>query len=73
LSPAVEKLDSIKELSRTVDVPHEGPICDILWSDPDEHKNAWGPSPRGAGWVWGNDVSNKFLHDNDIKLIARAH
>ena len=26
-------------------VPHEGPMCDLLWSDPDDRKG-WGISPR---------------------------
>jgi serine/threonine-protein phosphatase 4 catalytic subunit len=30
------------------EVPHEGPMCDLLWSDP-EDIDGWGLSPRGAG------------------------
>lgn len=30
------------------EVPHEGPMCDLLWSDPDD-RCGWGISPRGAG------------------------
>lgn len=32
----------------TQEVPHEGPMCDLLWSDPDD-RCGWGISPRGAG------------------------
>jgi serine/threonine-protein phosphatase 2A catalytic subunit len=32
---------------RFTEPPHEGPICDLLWSDPDEDKPGWGISPRG--------------------------
>ena len=46
--PGIDTLDNIRELDRLVEVPHEGPMCDILWSDPDD-RCGWGISPRGAG------------------------
>ena len=46
--------------------------CDILWSDPDD-RCGWGISPRGAGYTFGQDVSETFNHTNGLKLIARAH
>jgi len=55
-----------------MEVPHEGPICDLLWSDPDD-RCGWGISPRGAGYSFGQDISEQFNHSNDLKLIARAH
>lgn len=33
----------------------------------------WGISPRGAGYLFGEDVAKQFAHSNDIDLIARAH
>jgi len=36
-------------------------------------KLGWGLSPRGAGWSWGVDITEKFLHTNSLKLITRAH
>ena len=30
-----------------MEVPHEGSMCDLLWSDPDE-RAGWGASPRGT-------------------------
>jgi diadenosine tetraphosphatase ApaH/serine/threonine PP2A family protein phosphatase len=38
------------------EVPHEGPMCDLLWSDPNE-RSGWGISPRGAGFTFGADIS----------------
>lgn len=29
-------LDKIRQLERRVEVPHEGAICDLIWSDPDD-------------------------------------
>ncbi len=72
LSPAIESIDAIKALDRIVEVPHEGPICDLVWSDPDE-RTGWGVSPRGAGYSFGADVSQTFNRVNHLSLIARAH
>ncbi|KAF3792694.1 Serine/threonine-protein phosphatase PP2A catalytic subunit [Nymphaea thermarum] len=72
LSPSIETLDSIRNFDRVQEVPHEGPMCDILWSDPDD-RCGWGMSPRGAGYTFGQDVSEQFNRTNNLKLIARAH
>lgn len=53
-------------------VPHEGPMCDLLWSDPDD-RCGWGISPRGAGYTFGQDISEQFNHQNGLNLISRAH
>ncbi|PPS07769.1 hypothetical protein GOBAR_AA12873 [Gossypium barbadense] len=72
LSPAIETLDNIRNFDRVQEVPHEGPMCDLLWSDPDD-RCGWGISPRGAGYTFGQDISEQFNHKNSLKLIARAH
>jgi serine/threonine-protein phosphatase 2A catalytic subunit len=72
LSPSIDTLDSIRTLDRVQEVPHEGAMCDLLWSDPDD-RNAWGISPRGAGFTFGQDISEQFNHTNGLKLVARAH
>ena len=48
-------------------------MCDLLWSDPDENKQGWSVSPRGAGWIFGLDITDKFIHKNNLKMITRAH
>ncbi|KAD5960504.1 hypothetical protein E3N88_11976 [Mikania micrantha] len=72
LSPSIETLDNIRNFDRVQEVPHEGPMCDLLWSDPDD-RCGWGISPRGAGYTFGQDISEQFNHTNGLKLIARAH
>jgi len=47
-------------------------MCDLLWSDPDEI-TGFGKSPRGAGFTFGQDVSEEFNRTNNLKMIARAH
>lgn len=53
-------------------VPHEGPMCDLLWSDPDD-RYGWGISPRGAGYTFGQDISEQYNHTNGLSLVSRAH
>ncbi|KAI9830644.1 MAG: hypothetical protein M1819_005454 [Sarea resinae] len=72
LSPLVETVDKIRLLDRKQEVPHEGAMCDLLWSDPDEIEG-WGLSPRGAGFLFGADIVKHFNHRNNLSLIARAH
>lgn len=58
LSPTMESLNAIMDQDRVQEVPHEGPICDLLWSDPDD-RLGWGVSPRGAGYVlWTPEPTN---------------
>lgn len=72
LSPSIDTLDHIRALDRIQEVPHEGPMCDLLWSDPDD-RCGWGISQRGAGYTFGQDISEQFNHNNGLKLISRAH
>ncbi|KAF4664673.1 serine threonine-protein phosphatase [Perkinsus olseni] len=82
LSPSIDTLDDVRQIDRVQEIPHEGvstfaydilgPMCDLLWSDPDD-RGGWGISPRGAGFTFGQDISAQFNHHNGLKLIARAH
>jgi serine/threonine-protein phosphatase 2A catalytic subunit len=72
LSPNIDNLDDVRKIDRVQEVPHEGPMCDLLWSDPEE-RLGWGVSPRGAGYTFGQDISESFNQRNGLKLIARAH
>nr|CAD1827259.1 unnamed protein product [Ananas comosus var. bracteatus] len=35
LSPELENMDQIRGIERPIDVPDQGLLCDLLWSDPD--------------------------------------
>jgi serine/threonine-protein phosphatase 2A catalytic subunit len=72
LSPTIETLFGIEDIDRVQEVPHEGPMCDLLWSDPDD-RGGWGISPRGAGYTFGQDISENFNHTNGLTLVGRAH
>lgn len=36
LSPSINSLDEIRSIERKQEVPHDGAMCDLMWSDPDE-------------------------------------
>jgi serine/threonine-protein phosphatase 6 catalytic subunit len=65
-------LDQIRIIDRLCEIPHEGPFCDLMWSDP-EDVGTWAISPRGAGWLFGEQVCQEFNHVNGLELICRAH
>ena len=39
-------------------MPHDGAMCDLMWSDPEEI-NGWSMSPR-AGFLFGGDIVAQF-------------
>ncbi|KAI1721514.1 calcineurin-like phosphoesterase domain-containing protein [Ditylenchus destructor] len=72
LSPSIQTIDQIRSIDRKQEVPHDGPMCDLLWSDPEESVG-FGVSPRGAGYLFGSDVVKNFCDTNGIEMITRAH
>jgi len=72
LSPSISTLDQIRTIDRKQEVPHDGGMCDLLWSDPEDIEG-WGVSPRGAGYLFGGDVVKKWNETNNLTCIARAH
>jgi hypothetical protein len=46
----------VRTIERVCEIPHEGPFCDLMWSDPEDIET-WAVSPRGAGWLFGSKVS----------------
>jgi serine/threonine-protein phosphatase PPG1 len=88
LSPSIHHIDQIKIIDRFREVPHEGPMADLVWSDPDPEKEDFAISPRsvspslvrdmadqsrGAGYTFGASIVRKFLELNGMNHILRAH
>lgn len=73
LSPDLNHLDQIRDLSRPADVPDGGLLCDLLWSDPHKDVKGWAMNDRGVSYTFGADVVTEFLLKHDLDLVCRAH
>jgi len=57
LSPSVPFVEAIAEIERVQDIPESGPMCDLVWSDPDPtEKEGWSVNNRGAGYLFSKQV-----------------
>jgi len=73
LSPDLKQLSQIARLERPTDVPDQGLLCDLLWSDPDKDVSGWGENDRGVSYTFGADVVSDFLDEHNLDLVCRAH
>jgi protein phosphatase len=53
--------------------PKETHLEEILWSDPNDEIKGTYPSPRGAGKLFGEDITEKFLKMLSVKVLIRGH
>jgi serine/threonine-protein phosphatase 6 catalytic subunit len=57
ISPELNTLGQIRLINRDSEPPFEGGFCDLLWSDPTDMNETWAVSNRGAGWLFGSQVT----------------
>lgn len=65
VSSKIQSITDLKNPSRSVEE-------DILWSDPFDGFGEY-PNMRGAGVMFGQDISNKICHMLHAKIIVRSH
>ncbi|XP_063456493.1 serine/threonine-protein phosphatase 5 isoform X1 [Pan paniscus] len=65
-------LDDIRKIERNRQPPDSGPMCDLLWSDP-QPQNGRSVSKRGVSCQFGPDVTKAFLEENNLDYIIRSH
>jgi serine/threonine-protein phosphatase PP1 catalytic subunit len=73
LSPDLIKIDQLRRIVRPTDVPCEGLVCDILWSDPSTEVERWGENDRGVSHIFSHVIVKEFCEENGVELIVRAH
>ena len=56
LSPDLKSFEDILKIERPIDIPEQGLLCDILWSDPNPEISGWGYNERGISYTFGQDV-----------------
>jgi protein phosphatase len=83
----LDYISEIEKLQRPLHIVHEATnkteqiVMDILWSDPTENDEELGiqqnmlRDSKGYGNIvkFGPDVVNKFLNNNNLSMIIRAH
>ena len=73
LSPDLKSIQNIQDISRPTDIPDQGLLCDLLWSDPDKEAVDYDENDRGVSVIFGEKVVTDFNKKNDLDLIIRAH
>lgn len=68
------KASSLKDLAYADKKhPEESDLEEMLWSDPEEGLEGVQPSPRGAGKLFGADVTERLLKLLNVKILIRGH
>ncbi|EDW69815.1 uncharacterized protein [Drosophila virilis] len=73
LSPSLKSFQDILAIKRPIDIPDQGLVCDLLWSDPDEKVLGWSGNDRGVSVTFGADVVKNFCYRMGVDVICRAH
>jgi diadenosine tetraphosphatase ApaH/serine/threonine PP2A family protein phosphatase len=60
ISLDIKTFDQIRVINRLVETPHEGPLADLIWSNPDEDIKMWGVNHRGVGLAFGSKIAAEF-------------
>ncbi|KAK8884972.1 serine/threonine protein phosphatase Pzh1 [Tritrichomonas musculus] len=73
ISPTLLDLDDIKKIERPLEIPEDGLLCDLLWSDPDPDIEQWDDNDRGTSYIFGQAPLRRFLDRFNFDLLCRAH
>jgi len=79
ISPELKTIEDIKRIDRFKETPKQGIFCDLLWADPVENEHGICESTfrsndvRGCSYFYGCDAVNKFLDNNNLLSVIRAH
>ncbi|UCS19205.1 uncharacterized protein HLK63_C01353 [Nakaseomyces glabratus] len=73
VSPELKELNQINQIMRPTDIPDQGLLTDLLWSDPDPQIQDWSLNDRGVSYTFSKrnvyDICSRFKFD----LIIRGH
>ncbi|EIE90244.1 hypothetical protein RO3G_14955 [Rhizopus delemar RA 99-880] len=56
LSPWMKSMDQIRQLPRPTEVPDQGLLNDLLWSDPSDLSSDWSENDRGVSSTYGKKM-----------------
>ncbi|CAB0035006.1 unnamed protein product [Trichogramma brassicae] len=80
LSPEILDVEDINKIERFKEPSSHGPLCDLLWSDPEEHYNEAAQkefytynSTRRCSYYYSYAAVCDFLERNGLLGVIRAH
>ena len=73
ISPHLKTIEDITKINRFCIIPDKGLLCDMMWADPSQTVTEWGISVRGIGCTYNNTAIARFLKNNKLQLLCRAH
>ena len=71
----LKTITQLKTIKRPTEIPEEGLLCDLVWSDPDETVlfDFMTNKERGISVCFSKQTVEEFNEKNGIDLICRAH
>ncbi|OHS96061.1 Ser/Thr protein phosphatase [Tritrichomonas foetus] len=73
ISPDLKRASDINNIKRPSIIPGAGILADLLWSDPDNQIETYGPNWRGETVSYGLKAVKKFLKRSGLSCIIRGH
>ena len=71
LSPKINSIQDLANANKTH--PEKEFLEDLLWSDPNDMVRDVLHSPRGAGKLFGTNVTKQVLRKLNVKILIRGH
>ena len=68
-----DKTVSLRDIAHAQEGGGEAVLEDLLWSDPVDNLRGVSFSPRGAGKLFGKDVTQRILEALNVKVLIRGH
>lgn len=73
ISPEMEDVNQINHIMRPTDIPDQGLLTDLLWSDPDRQIQDWALNDRGVSYTFSKKNVYDFCSKFKFDLVIRGH
>ncbi|KAL3229114.1 Serine threonine-protein phosphatase [Nakaseomyces bracarensis] len=73
ISPDMDDLNQINHIMRPTDIPDQGLLTDLLWSDPDPQIQDWALNDRGVSYTFSKKNVYDFCSKFKFDLVIRGH
>ena len=75
ISNHIKSIDQLKRLKKPDNIPDDGLLCDLVWSDPEksQYQEYVFNDSRGVGVLFNEAAVEKICDKLDIDLISRSH